>query len=90
MRLLRLRDVRGSETIIALTSGPWGASYMQETVMRDQSLTGRAEAYAPPMIKDHGRLRDITAGCVGGVPADSMAGADLETFPANSGLFCGP
>ena len=58
--------------------------------MRDKAVTGCGDAYVPPVIRDHGRLRDITAGCVGGVPADSMAGADLETFPANSGLFCGP
>jgi len=45
-------------------------------------------AYEVPIIDDLGRLSDITAGCLGGVPDDSLAGADTENFPADSGLFC--
>ena len=44
--------------------------------------------YETPTIVDMGSLVDITAGCVGGVPDDSLVGADTETFPADSGLFC--
>ena len=40
-------------------------------------------------VMDHGTLADLTAGCVGGVPDDALAGADLNEFPADSGLFCG-
>ena len=48
-----------------------------------------AVAYERPKVKDHGTLADLTAGCVGGVPDDALAGADLNEFPADSGLFCG-
>lgn len=44
--------------------------------------------YTQPTITDEGDLLEITAGCVGGIPEDSMAGADLEAFPADSGIFC--
>jgi hypothetical protein len=43
--------------------------------------------YEQPSITDHGDLATLTAGCVGGVPEDALAG-DPETFPAASGLFC--
>ena len=48
-----------------------------------------ATVYEPPQVTDHGTLVDLTAGCVGGVPEDALEGADLNEFPANSGLFCG-
>ena len=44
--------------------------------------------YSEPTISDEGSLADITAGCVGGIPEDAMAGANLEAFPADSGIFC--
>ena len=48
-----------------------------------------ATVYERPRVTDHGTLADLTAGCVGGTPNDAM-GDDLNTFPANSGIFCGP
>jgi hypothetical protein len=47
-----------------------------------------ADLYETPAIVDLGTLVELTAGCVGGVPEDSKVGADLETFPADSGLIC--
>jgi hypothetical protein len=52
--------------------------------------TQGSRPYERPAITDHGSLAELTAGCVGGVPEDSLAGADTQTFPADSGLFCGP
>jgi hypothetical protein len=46
-------------------------------------------AYQRPTVTNHGTLADLTAGCVGGEPDDALAGADLNEFPADSGLFCG-
>ena len=44
--------------------------------------------YEKPQVIDLGDLVAITAGCVGGVPEDTQAGADIEGYPADSGLFC--
>jgi hypothetical protein len=44
--------------------------------------------YEAPAIRDFGSFYELTAGCVGGIPQDAMQGADLQAFPANSGLFC--
>ena len=52
------------------------------------SLGGNPLKYELRAISDFGDLTEVTAGCVGGVPADGLAGADLEAFPADSGLFC--
>ena len=54
-----------------------------------QDVETRPE-YSPPFVTDYGTLRELTAGCVGGIPADAMQGADVQAFPANSGVFCGP
>ena len=48
---------------------------------------GFALDYEKPEIRDQGTLVDLTAGCVGGVPNDALAG-DPQTFPAASGVFC--
>jgi hypothetical protein len=61
-----------------------GVKELVETDTKD------AAVYRRPEVTDHGTLADLTAGCVGGVPDDAMAGADTEAFPADSGLFCGP
>ena len=54
----------------------------------DRNERTTAVEFERPQITDHGTLADVTAGCLGGSPNDAMAGADLETFPADSGLFC--
>ncbi len=46
------------------------------------------QAYESPIVKDLGGLYELTAGCVGGITADALVGADKEAFPANSGIFC--
>lgn len=61
---------------------------MEVTALTHVRLATRDIPYVAPAITDLGDLVDITAGCVGGVPEDSKVGADTETFPADSGLFC--
>lgn len=61
---------------------------MEVTALTPVRPATRDKPYVAPAITDLGDLVEITAGCVGGVPEDSQAGADLETFPADSGLFC--
>jgi hypothetical protein len=62
--------------------------HMEVSVLAHNNSLVTGLAYEVPVIDDLGRLSDITAGCVGGVPDDSLAGADTENFPADSGLFC--
>jgi len=61
---------------------------MEVTALTHVRPATRDNPYVAPAITDLGDLVEITAGCIGGVPADSMVGADVETFPADSGLFC--
>ena len=61
---------------------------MEVSVLAHEKSRVTGSAYEVPAIQDLGSLIDITAGCLGGVPDDSLAGADTENFPADSGLFC--
>lgn len=63
---------------------------MEVVTLRHDDTAGSPPRYEAPVIADLGSLAAITAGCVGGIPADSKVGADTQTFPADSGLFCGP
>jgi hypothetical protein len=58
------------------------------TAVKAPAIKEENMRYESPVIVDHGDIAEITAGCVGGIPEDAMAGADTEAFPANSGIFC--
>jgi hypothetical protein len=46
--------------------------------------------YEPPVVRDHGTLVDLTAGCIGTNAPDVMNPTDPEGFPDNSPAFGDP